>query len=466
MEPLGLCQLNGLVKQALKSRFPDAFLVVAEIADIKENRSGHCYLELVEKRESDDAVIASARATIWAYTYRMLKPYFEAATGKSLQRGIKVLVSAEIVFHELYGYSLNIKNIDPTFTVGDLERRRKEILARLEREGVIDMNRGLPFPLLPKTVAVISSPTAAGYGDFVDQLHHNAYGFAFHTRLFPAVMQGEKTAESVIAALERIYECGSLFDVVVIIRGGGSQTDLGSFDSYDLAANVAQFPLPVIAGIGHERDETIVDRVAYASVKTPTAAAAWVIEAFLRQADSLAAKSQLVADASRRLLQQAREAQRQASAELRQATRSLVESRRNALALLSQGMGHASRSFVRQRLGDLERLRLRVGGRVPLLVERQRTRLAELAVACGRQARRRLADDARLLEVALAKTTYADPRRVLERGFSLTRLNGKVVRQPASLRPGDILETAFARGTVLSEVRAVPGDAELKFEEW
>ena len=189
MEPIGLYQLNSLVKKVFRDRFPDTFLLVAEIADIKENRSGHCYLELVEKRESDDAVIASARATIWAYTYRMLKPYFETTTGKRLQRGIKVLVSVEVVFHELYGYSLNVKNIDPTFTIGDLERRRKEILARLEQEGVIDMNRELPFPELPKTVAVISSPTAAGYGDFVDQLHRNTYGFAFHTCLFPAVMQ-------------------------------------------------------------------------------------------------------------------------------------------------------------------------------------------------------------------------------------------------------------------------------------
>ena len=234
MEPIGLYQLNCLVKRELKNRFPDSFLVIAEIADVKENRSGHCYLELVEKREEDDAVIATARATIWAFTYRMLKPYFETTTGKSLQKGIKVLVRVEIVFHELYGYSLNIKDIDPTFTIGDLERKRKEIIDRLTQEGVIDMNRELEFPMLPKTVAIISSPTAAGYGDFVDQLHRNAYGYAFHTKLFPAIMQGEKTTESIIAALERIYEFESLFDVVVIIRGGGSQTDLGSFDSLSL----------------------------------------------------------------------------------------------------------------------------------------------------------------------------------------------------------------------------------------
>ena len=455
MEPIGLYQLNSLVKKVFRDRFPDTFSLVAEIADIKENRSGHCYLELVEKRESDDAVIASARATIWAYTYRMLKPYFETTTGKRLQRGIKVLVSVEVVFHELYGYSLNVKNIDPTFTIGDLERRRKEILARLEQEGVIDMNRELPFPELPKTVAVISSPTAAGYGDFVDQLHRNTYGFAFHTCLFPAVMQGEKTAESVIGALERVYACGELFDVVVIIRGGGSQTDLGSFDSYELAANVAQFPLPVIAGIGHERDETIVDRVAYLSVKTPTAAAAFLIEAFQRQADRLAAARQLMADAVRRLVREARDVQSRHVVALRQGALSLVEERSNRLALLAKEMGHASRSFVNRQAGTLEQVRLRLGGRVPLLVERQRTRMAELARACGRQVRQRLGDDRHLLELASATATYADPRRALERGFSITRLNGKIVRDTAGLRSGDVLETMLMRGTVRSEVREV-----------
>ncbi len=336
MEPIGLYQLNCLVKRELKNRFPDSFLVIAEIADVKENRSGHCYLELVEKREEDDAVIATARATIWAFTYRMLKPYFETTTGKSLQKGIKVLVRVEIVFHELYGYSLNIKDIDPTFTIGDLERKRKEIIDRLTQEGVIDMNRELEFPMLPKTVAIISSPTAAGYGDFVDQLHRNAYGYAFHTKLFPAIMQGEKTTESIIAALERIYEFESLFDVVVIIRGGGSQTDLGSFDSYELAANVAQFPIPILAGIGHERDETIVDRVAYRSVKTPTAAAAFLIECFSEADGELEEAKEILVRETKRILQEEKTRQVVRITEFKQFTRLFLEGQANHLALSSR----------------------------------------------------------------------------------------------------------------------------------
>lgn len=431
MTPIGLYQLNTLVKQELKNRFPDTFLVVAEIADVKENRSGHCYLELVEKREGDDAVIATARATIWAFTYRMLKPYFETTTGKSLQRGIKVLVSVEIVFHELYGYSLNVKNIDPTFTVGDLERKRKEIIDRLTQEGVIDMNRELELPMLPKTIAVISSPTAAGYGDFVDQLHRNVYGYAFHTKLFPAVMQGEKTTESIIAALERIYEYESLFDVVVIIRGGGSQTDLGSFDSYDLAANVAQFPIPVLAGIGHERDETIVDRVAYRSVKTPTAAAAFLIERFNEAEGRLeAAKDSLMREA-KRILQDEKTRQVVKITELKQFTRLFLEGQENYLELASRRVDHASKLFIGNRVNYLEQLKTRLSGKV-----------AEILTA-----------NRYFLELAETKMKYADPKNILEKGFSITRVNGKAVRDSVLVQEGDILETELFKGVIRSEVK-------------
>lgn len=431
MTPIGLYQLNTLVKQELKNRFPDTFLVVAEIADVKENRSGHCYLELVEKREGDDAVIATARATIWAFTYRMLKPYFETTTGKSLQRGIKVLVSVEIVFHELYGYSLNVKNIDPTFTVGDLERKRKEIIDRLTQEGVIDMNRELELSMLPKTIAVISSPTAAGYGDFVDQLHRNVYGYAFHTKLFPAVMQGEKTTESIIAALERIYEYESLFDVVVIIRGGGSQTDLGSFDSYDLAANVAQFPIPVLAGIGHERDETIVDRVAYRSVKTPTAAAAFLIERFNEAEGRLeAAKDSLMREA-KRILQDEKTRQVVKITELKQFTRLFLEGQENYLELAFRRVDHASKLFIGNRVNYLEQLKTRLSGKV-----------AEILTA-----------NRYFLELAETKMKYADPKNILEKGFSITRVNGKAVRDSVLVQEGDILETELFKGVIRSEVK-------------
>ena len=455
MEPIGLYQLNCLVKRELKNRFPDSFLVIAEIADVKENRSGHCYLELVEKREEDDAVIATARATIWAFTYRMLKPYFETTTGKSLQKGIKVLVRVEIVFHELYGYSLNIKDIDPTFTIGDLERKRKEIIDRLTQEGVIDMNRELEFPMLPKTVAIISSPTAAGYGDFVDQLHRNAYGYAVHTNLFPAIMQGGKTTESIIAALERIYEFESLFDVVVIIRGGGSQTDLGSFDSYELAANVAQFPIPILAGIGHERDETIVDRVAYRSVKTPTAAAAFLIECFSEADGELEEAKEILVRETKRILQEEKTRQVVRITEFKQFTRLFLEGQTNHLALSSRRVEHASRLFVQERINGLDQLKMKVEGKVGTLLERRRNRLEDIQKTVGRKITELFTANRYFLELAETKMKYVDPKNILEKGFSITRVNGKAVRETEAVKKGDVLETELFRGIIRSEIKDI-----------
>ena len=455
MEAIGLYQLNSLVKRELTNRFPDSFLVIAEIADVKENRSGHCYLELVEKREEDDAVIATARATIWAFTYRMLKPYFETTTGKSLQKGIKVLVRVEVVFHELYGYSLNIKDIDPTFTIGDLERKRKEIIDRLTQEGMIDMNRELEFPMLPKTVAIISSPTAAGYGDFVDQLHHNAYGYAFHTKLFPAIMQGEKTTESIIAALEKIYEYESFFDVVVIIRGGGSQTDLGSFDSYELAANVAQFPIPILAGIGHERDETIVDRVAYRSVKTPTAAAAFLIECFNEVNGVLEEAKETLVRETRRILQEEKTRQMVRITEFKQFTRLFLEGQANNLTLASRRVEHASRLLVQDRINGLGQLKMKVEGKIGALLERQRSRLEDMQKAVINKMIELFTANRYFLELAETKMKYVNPKNILEKGFSITRVNGKAVRETDGVKKGDVLETELFRGVIRSEIKDI-----------
>lgn len=203
MNPITLYELNNQIKLTLKNRFADTFWITAEITEIQNNSSGHCYLQLADKKEEDGSIVAVARATIWAFTYRMLKPYFETTTGRSLAKGMKVLINVEVVFHEVYGYSLNIKDIDPTFTIGDLERKKREIIGQLEKEGIINMNKELEFPILPKKIAVISSSTAAGYGDFINQLQTNPYGYCFWVKLFPAIMQGDRTTESVIAALDR-----------------------------------------------------------------------------------------------------------------------------------------------------------------------------------------------------------------------------------------------------------------------
>jgi len=260
-EQLSLSELNSLVKEALQLAFPEQLWVVAEIGELKVNRTGHCYIELVEKDNITNEISARARATIWSWQFRFIQPYFETTTGQALTAGLKVLISVSVEFHEVFGYSLNIKDIDPNYTLGDMARRRAEIIRKLEDEGIIDMNKEIPLPEIPSRIAIISSPTAAGYEDFMNQLANNEAGYKFYTRLFPSTMQGTDAPKSIIAALNSIFEIETMFDVVVIIRGGGSQMDLNCFDDYDLAVNISQFPLPVLTGIGHEKDESIADLV-------------------------------------------------------------------------------------------------------------------------------------------------------------------------------------------------------------
>ena len=287
MDSLSLLELNALVRRSLEQCLPDEYWIQAELCDVRSNTTGHCYLEFVQKDPRSNNLVAKARGMIWNNIYRLLKPYFEETTGQLFTSGIKVLVKVTVQFHELYGYSLTVLDIDPAYTLGDMARRRREILLQLEEEGVLTLNKELEIPVLPQRIAVVSSATAAGYGDFCHQLQHNSGGFFFYTELFPALMQGNQVEESVLAALDRINARINEFDVVVIIRGGGATSDLSGFDTYLLAAACAQFPLPIITGIGHERDDTVLDSVAHTRVKTPTAAAELLIHRVAEVAEHL-----------------------------------------------------------------------------------------------------------------------------------------------------------------------------------
>ena len=278
---LTLRQLNLMVKDAIEMQLPDEYWVEAELAECRE-RGGHCYLELIEKEDNTNTPVAKASAKCWRQTWLMLQPYFERTTGQPLRTGMKVLLKVYAQFHEAYGFSWIVTDIDPTYTLGDMARKRQEIIRQLKEEGVFDLQRELCIPRFAKRIAVISAEGAAGYGDFCRQLEDNEYGFKFEVTLFPAIMQGEQVESSVVAALNSIYDCIRDFDVVVIIRGGGATSDLSGFDTLALAENVAQFPIPIITGIGHDRDESILDMVANTRVKTPTAAAALLID-YLRQ---------------------------------------------------------------------------------------------------------------------------------------------------------------------------------------
>ena len=408
-QAISLYELNGLVKRSIRSCLPDTYWVQAELSDVRTNYSGHCYLEFVQKDAGGNNLIAKARGTVWSNIFKMLKPYFEQETGQSFTSGIKVLVEVSVEFHELYGYSLTVLDIDPTYTVGDMERKRREILRQLEEEGVIDLNKELEMPMLPQRVAVISSATAAGYGDFCNQLANNPRGYGFRTELFPAIMQGERVEESVIAALDAIYERMEEFDVVVIIRGGGATSDLSGFDTYALAANVAQFPLPIITGIGHERDDTILDMVAHTRVKTPTAAAEYLIACMDRVAERLD-------DLSYRLQQGVR-------------NRLLWEHRR------MESLKQRIPSAVYKRIAD---------AKYGLLAAQRDLQMASCQFLSIRKHR---------LELLQQRLNDALPEKQLARGYSITLKDGKAVKDASVLKEGDLVTTLLHRGRIELEVK-------------
>jgi exodeoxyribonuclease VII large subunit len=430
-EAYSLLELNNRVKHVLQQAIPETCWIRAEMSDVRCNASsGHCYLEFIEKHPVSGQLVARARGSIWAKTFRMLKPYFEMETGQLFASGLKVLVKVSVEFHELYGYSLTVLDIDPAYTVGDLIRKRQEIIRQLKEEGVFSLNKELSFPTLPKRIAVITSPTAAGYEDFLNQLTNNKAGYPFYTRLFPALMQGERTEESVIAALDRVFQQMEYFDVVVIIRGGGATSDLSSFDSYLLAANCAQFPLPVITGIGHERDDTVLDLVAHTRMKTPTAVAEFLIARMDRAAEELNGLQQAISlSATDRLAKQ-------------QALLQLLGSRLPVLAL-----------------NQIERNRMllqRIGNQFPIvattLLSKKRNRLDTLSVHFRNQVEGVLMEQRRWIELTEQFVKMASPDYLLKRGYSLTLRNGKIVKQAEELEQGDELTVRFADGEVQAQV--------------
>jgi exodeoxyribonuclease VII large subunit len=275
--------LQEKIKRGIEGAVPGAVWVTAEIGELNNHYSGHCYLDLIDYKEGGRGVAAKARGVIWSNVWRMLKPYFETTSGVRLEKGLHVLLKAQVSFSPVYGLSLNILDIDPSFTVGELELRRQKTIERLKGDGCMEMNPSLQLPALPRRIAVVSAETAAGYRDFMKQLHQNENGFRFCTELFAAQMQGDDAPQSIISALERIAERSDEFDVAIIIRGGGAAMDLVCYDDYNLALNIAQFPLPVITGIGHDHDFHIADMVAHTWLKTPTAVADFFVGLFVEQ---------------------------------------------------------------------------------------------------------------------------------------------------------------------------------------
>ena len=402
-----LFELNRLVRETIECEMPNEYWVEAELSECRELR-GHCYMELIEKDKQTATPIAKASAKCWASKWILVRPYFERTTGQRLVAGMKVLLKVYPQFHEAFGFSWIVTDIDPTYTLGDMARKRQEIIRQLKEEGVFDLQKELTLPLFCQRIAVISSETAAGYGDFCNQLADNPYGFKFQTQLFPAIMQGEGVEQSIINALERIYD--QPFDCVVIIRGGGATSDMSGFDTLALAEHVANFPLPIITGIGHDRDESILDMVSHTRVKTPTAAAALLIDHLKEVLDTVNNAQNSIT----RLVQQ-------------------------KLSTLSTQLSSVSEAIPRLFSIVKTRQEAKIDAlqqRLPMLIER-----------------RFLAENHRL-QLMEEKLKALDPQLLLKRGYSITLHKGRAVKDATTLKAGDEIETRLAQGLIHSIVKS------------
>jgi len=408
---ISLTELLGLVRDKIYEALPDAFWVIAEIAEMKVQTAGHCYLELTGSDTPGGRVTGRARATIWASKYRSLSTFFNASTGIPLRAGISILFRATVEYHELYGLSLNISDIDPSYTAGDMALRREAVIRRLTAEGVISMNAGLHLVPYPRNIAVVSSSKAAGYQDFINHLMANPYGYIFKTTLFEAVMQGEETEASVTGALDMVAGEAGKYDAVAIIRGGGSTTDLSWFDSYAIAFHVTQFPLPVLTGIGHEKDQSVTDLAAWKALRTPTAVAGFLVER------TLECENRIIGMAG----------------ELASAVTEALEAAGEQISSLQNRITSTARLIVRvnsDRLGYHAETLRRSSGIV----------LQKAADITGR------------LEGSLR---HLDPAAVLKRGYTLTSRNGLIIRSAGNLEPGDIITTHFEKDTATSTVQQI-----------
>jgi len=410
MTSITLWELNNKIRDVVEENFDDTYWVVGELSEARQAANGHFFGELIQKDESGRNIIARARLNCWASQYNLLRLRFQHESGQEIRSGLKVLLQVQVTFHEQYGYALKILDIDSSYTLGDMARRRKEILAKLEEEGILHDNQTLTMHRLTWRIAVVSAETAAGYGDFCDQLIHNEYGLRFHLQLFPATMQGQHVEESVSAALYEIANESEQWDAVVVIRGGGAVADMSDFDSYQLASIIAQFPLPVIVGIGHERDETVLDYVAHQRVKTPTAAAAFLIN---HQLDELVLLNQL-----------------------------------------QQRVTQTATDLIKSEHNRLERLM----GQIPLLfqtVSQRKNHQLELIQKNLQQAVIRIIQNTfHRLDLIEKQVEGLNPERLLKLGFSITTHEGKIVKNPNQLHSGDHITTRTEGGEIKSIVES------------
>jgi exodeoxyribonuclease VII large subunit len=453
MNALTLGELAGLIKSTIQSSLNDEYWVTAEIAQINYNyNSGHCYLDLAEKQ--NDATTAKMRAAIWASNFRQINNNFRTITGQELQSGMKILMLARVNFHEVHGLSLNIRDIDPRYTLGEMALKRRQIIERLTKEGIIDKNRQLDLPPVLQKIAVISSMSAAGYGDFQSRLNNNPYGYRFYHRLFQAHMQGEKAEESIGEALKKCIALSARFEVIVIIRGGGSIVDLHCFDSYPLAKLIALSPLPVFTGIGHERDETVIDRVANQRLITPTAVAEFLIYAAKKFEDSVDNLGQRLIIRTNTLLEREKHSVNYFADNLKRHAKHYFKTAANTLKNNSYLLQTNALAALKTPFVDLKAYEGRLKNSGSVLLKNSGQKLKDYRKVLEVHPWHMLSIQSQKIEHYETKIGLLDPHNILSRGYSITFLNGKILKGTGRIRKGDIINTRLHEGAITSIVES------------
>lgn len=450
---ISLYELNILIKGVLDDSLPDMFWISAETSDVRVNQNGHCYLEFIEKDNRGKNLIAKSRAMIWANTFHLLRAYFENSTKQPFTSGLKVLIQVSVEFHELYGFSLTVHDIDPSYTLGDQALNRATILKQLEEEGVLYLNKELDLTIPTNRIAIISSPTAAGYEDFLDQLSKNAYGFAFYTKLFPAIMQGDRAEDSIISALELIYEHAELFDAVVIIRGGGATSDLSCFDSYMLAASCAQFPLPIITGIGHERDETVLDIVAHTRAKTPTAVAEFLIANLSETAYELDSLSQNIVTLVTQRIQEETIQLDLLETKNSFALKGWYKEQEMALSSAKNILTNGMQRIIRENKNKFIAFEEVLKKESIQSLRSNKEYFDQVEINLRKRTEQLLKDEKNKLDTTKKHLGLMSPDNILKKGYTLTMKDGKVVKLSKDLKGGDSVTTIFSDGQIESIIK-------------
>lgn len=449
---LSLTELQQIIRDSIYLALPDFYWVIAEISEMKLNYSGHCYLELIEKQDDETNVKAKIKAVIWSNRYSFIISFFENSTGKSLREGFKVLVKARIEYHQLYGLSLVINDIDPAFTIGEMAAKRLLIVKKLEQEGVFGMNKELVLPVVPQRIAIISSRNAAGYSDFINHLNGNSFRYSFYTALFDTFMQGIETEQSILSALDRIAENSHQFDLVVIIRGGGSQADLSWFDNYNIAYHVTQFPLPVLTGIGHDKDMTVTDMVAGKSLKTPTAVADFIIDCVSETENHILDIGSEIKGIALEILEENKNRIDKSKNRLAPLTKILIsEVRKNLsekiIAVLNTGR---EKSFKATMIMANHKSRLAFAARSSVAV--RETLLEGLEIKFLYKTADLLKKHDEKLIGFYDTLNILNPENVLKRGYTITSLNGRILKSSDEVTEGDLIDTNFSTGSIKSRV--------------